>query len=82
MSVDRVALHHHLQKCEIEYIVERSEGGETIDWLAPYCGTVEQIAAFLRGLGFHVKSVVDEESCPGECYQWVETTSGVLVYAN
>lgn len=82
MAVDRDALHRHLQKCEIEYIAEHSEGGETIDWLALYCGTVEQIAAFLRGIGFHIKSIVDEESFLGERHQWVETTSGILVYAN
>lgn len=82
MAVDRDALHRHLQKCEIEYIAEHAEGGETIDWLAPYCGAVEQIAHFLRGIGFHIKAVVDEEPCPGERHQWVETTSGVLVYAN
>lgn len=82
MSIDLEALRRYLRKCEIEYIVEHSEGGETIEWLVPYCGTVEQIAAFLRGIGFHIKSIVDEEPVPGERHQWVGTTSGVLVYAN
>lgn len=82
MAVDRDALHRHLQKCEIEYIAEHSEGGGTIDWLAPYCGTVEQIAVFLRGIGFRIKTIVDEEPYPGEEHRWAETTSGVLVYAN
>lgn len=82
MSIDHEALRRYLRKCEIEYIAEHSDGGETIEWLAPYCGTVEQIAHFLRGLGFHIKTMVDEEPFPGERHQWVETTSGVLVYAN
>lgn len=82
MSIDHEVLRRYLRKCELEYIAEHSDGGETIGWIVPYCGTVEQIAAFLRGLGFHIKTVVDEEPCPGERHQWVETTSGVLVYAN
>lgn len=82
MSIDHEALRRYLRKCEIEYIAEHSDGGETIEWLVPYCGTVEQIAAFLRGLGFRIKAIVDEESVLGERHQWVETTSGILVYAN
>lgn len=82
MSVDRIALRRYLMKCEIEYIAEHSEGGEVLDWLELHCESVDKIAAFLRGIGFHIKSIVDEEPVPGERHQWVETTSGVLVYAN
>ena len=82
MSVDCDALHRHLQECEIEYIAEHSEGGETIDWLAPYCGTVEQIAAFLWSIGFQIKGYMDGGLYPIEYAGWVETTSSILVYVN
>lgn len=82
MAVDRDVLHRHLQKCEIEYIAEHSEGGETIDWLAPYCGTVEQIAAFLRSIGLQIKGYMDGGLYPIEYAGWVETTSSILVYVN
>lgn len=82
MSIDCEALLCHLQKCEIEYIAEHSEGGETIDWLAPYCGTVEQIAVFLREIGSQIKGYMDGGLYPIEYAGWVETTSSILVYVN
>lgn len=78
--VDERKLQLYLKKCELEYRAKHSQNAECLDWLAPYCGTVEEIARFLRDLGFRIKNIVDEESWPGEKHQWVETTSGILVY--
>lgn len=78
--VDERKLQLYLKKCELEYRAKHSQNAECLDWLAPYCGTVEEIAIFLRDLGFRIKNIVDEEPWPGEKHQWVETTSGILVY--
>ena len=78
--VDERKLQLYLKKCELEYRAKHSQNAECLDWLAPYCGTVEEIARFLRDLGFRIKNIVDEEPWPGEKHQWVETTSGILVY--
>lgn len=80
IMVDEMKLQLYLKKCELEYRAKHSQNAECLDWLAPYCGTVEEIARFLRDLGFRIKNIVDEESWPGEKHQWVETTSGILVY--
>ena len=80
IMVDERKLQLYLKKCELEYRAKHSQNAECLDWLAPYCGTVEEIARFLRDLGFRIKNIVDEESWPGEKHQWVETTSGILVY--
>lgn len=82
MLSDYAGLDCYLKKCEIEYIAENSPSGGTLDWLAPFCDSTKEIANFLRYLGFRVKRIVDEETCPGEAHQWVETTSGILVYVN
>ena len=78
--VDERKLQLYLKKCELEYRAKHSQNAECLDWLAPYCGTVEEIARFLRDLGFRIKNIVDEEPWPGEKHQWVETTSGILAY--
>lgn len=80
IMVDERKLQLYLKKCELEYRAKHSQNAECLDWLAPYCGTVEEIARFLRDLGFRIKNIVDEEPWPGEKHQWVETTSGILVY--
>ena len=80
IMVDERKLQLYLKKCELEYRAKHSQNAEFLDWLAPYCGTVEEIARFLRDLGFRIKNIVDEEPWPGEKHQWVETTSGILVY--
>lgn len=53
-----------------------------MDWLVPHCNSTDDIATFLRGLGFRIAQIVDEEPVPGEKYQWVETTSGITMYVN
>lgn len=78
--VDERKLQLYLKKCELEYRAKHSQNAECLDWLAPYCRTVEEIARFLRDLGFRIKNIVDEEPWPGEKHQWVETTSGIIVY--
>lgn len=81
MGVDEAKLHNHLLKCELQYRADHADGADTLDWLAPYCGSTKQVAAFLRSLGFRIARIVDEEPWPGEKHQWVVTTSGVVVYA-
>ncbi|MCI8809111.1 MAG: hypothetical protein HFF84_03110 [Oscillibacter sp.] len=71
-----------LMKCEIQYRADHTEGCSCLDWLAPYCGSVKEIQRFLRGIGFRIKEVMDEEPWPEEVHQWVITTSGVIVYVN
>lgn len=79
--VDETALQNYLLKCELQYRAEHVDGAETVQWLAPYCGNTKEIANFLRRIGFKIAKIVDEEPWPGEKYQWVITTSGVIVYA-
>ncbi len=81
MSVDEEELRKYLLKCELQYRAEHTQRAAYLEWLAPYCGTVGEIATFLRDIGFRIKEIVDEEPWPGEKHQWVETTSGVIVYA-
>lgn len=79
--MDEQKLDLYLKKCELQYRADHTEHGDCLDWLAPHCGDVKQVASFLRSLGFRIKEIVDEEPWQGEAYRWVETTSGVLVYA-
>lgn len=79
--IDESKLSAFLRKCELQYRADHLDCAETLEWLAPYCGTVQEIASFLRSLGFHISQITDEEPWPGERYQWVITTSGVIVYA-
>lgn len=79
--IDESKLSAFLKKCELQYRADHLDCAETLEWLAPYCGTVQEIASFLRSLGFHISQITDEEPWPGERYQWVITTSGVIVYA-
>ena len=82
MSVDEAKLQKFLLKCELEYRAKHSQQASCLDWLAPYCGSVNEIQRFLRGIGFRIKEVMDEEPWPEEVHQWVITTSGVIVYVN
>lgn len=79
--MDEAKLAAYLKRCELQYRADHTEGAAELPWLAPFCGTVQEIASFLRGLGFRVRRIVDEEPWPGEVHRWVETTSGVIVYA-
>ena len=79
--VDTDKLQNYLLKCELQYRADHTDGADTLDWLAPYCGSTKEIAAFLRSIGFRIASIADEEPWPGEKHQWVVTTSGVVVYA-
>lgn len=85
MKPDNGDLEHsldcYLKKCELQYRADHMAGAGTLDWLAPHCGTVKEITAFLREIGFRIKEVVDEETDLGS-YKWVVTTSGVIVYVN
>lgn len=78
-----VELQNHLRKCELLFAVKNAPFGTIeIKWLEPYCNSVQSIADFLRSLGFRIQNIVDEETCWGEKHQWVETTSGIIVYVN
>lgn len=79
--VDETALRNYLLKCELQYRADRVEGIDKLMWLAPYCNGVNETAKFLRSIGFHIKKIVDENTCDGEHHAWVITTSGVIVYA-
>lgn len=78
--MDEYKLDLYLKKCELQYRAEY--GTQELDWLTPHCGDVKEIAQFLRELGFRIRNIVDEEPWPGEKHQWVETTSGIIVYVN
>lgn len=75
------AIQKHLLKCELEYIAQKSEKAQNVKWLAPHCDSTDEIARFLRSLGFRIAEIMDEEPWPGEFHRWVKTTSGVIVYA-
>lgn len=81
MSINETKLQNYLLKCELQYRADHTDGADTLDWLAPYCSSTKEIAAFLRSIGFRIARIVDEEPWPGEKCQWVVTTSGVVVYA-
>lgn len=76
------SLRKHLWKCELEYRAENLPNGSCVDWLWHMCGSTEEIATFLRELGFKIREIVDEVDCAGDPHQWVETTSGVIVWVN
>lgn len=80
--MDEQKLKNYLMKCELQYRADHQEKGDCLNWLAPHCGNTEEIWHFLKGIGFRIKSVVDEEPWPGELHQWVITTSGIIVYVN
>lgn len=80
MSIDEEKLYRYLQKCELQYRAKHTQDAASLEWLAPHCESVQQIAEFLRSIGFRIRNIVDEEPWPGEKHQWVETTSGVIVY--
>ena len=61
-------LQRHLMRCELQYRAENAPKGSEVDWLAPHCGTVQEIARFLRELGFRIKE-------RGRCYGTLKTTS-------
>ena len=76
-------LQRHLMKSELEYRAKMLPKGSEVDWLGAQCGSVEDIARYLKSLGFRIREIVDEETCiPGEYHRWVVTTNGVMVYVN
>lgn len=76
-------LQRHLMKCELEYRANMLPSGSCVDWLSEHCGSTNEIAGFLREIGFRIRAIVDEETClPGEYHRWVITTNGVCVYVN
>lgn len=75
-------LSKHLMKCELEFRAKELPNGSCVDWLARVCGSTEEIASFLRQIGFKIRRIVDDEPQPGEYYRWVETTNGVIVYVS
>lgn len=84
MSKDtfEAALERHLKKCELEYRAKHGGMAQQVDWLAPYCDTLEGIADMLRELGFKVKRIMNDTIAEGEYMRWVETTGGIIVYQN
>ena len=77
-----VELQKHLNKCELEFRAKQLPKGSNVEWLAPHCNSVQDIAEHLRYIGFKIREVVDHEDCAGDKHQWVITTSGVIVYVN
>lgn len=75
-------LQRHLWKCELEYRAKWLPGGSCVDWLAPMCESTEEIARFLREIGFRIREITELEDPDGSVCQWVETTNGILVYVN
>lgn len=76
-------LQKHLMKCELEYRAKMLPKGSCVDWLGAQCESVEDIARYLKSLGFKIRKIVDEETCcKGEYHRWVVTTSGIVVYVN
>lgn len=71
-----IAVQKHLYREELKYRAKEKPKGSYCNWLARSCGSVDDIVAMLRWLGFRIKEVVE---CDGA--EWVETTSGVIVYA-
>jgi hypothetical protein len=67
-----IEVQKHLYREELKYRAQKKPKGSYCHWLARSCGSVDDIVAMLRWLGFRIKEVGAE---------WVETTSGVIVYA-
>ena len=76
------ALERHLRKCELEYRAKHGGMAQQVDWLAPYCNTLKEIADTLRKLGFKIKRIMNDADATGGPMRWVETTSGIIVYEN
>lgn len=76
------AVQVYLQKAELEYRAKNAPGATMVEWLADSCDSLEDIVHRLRSLGFRIKEIVDDRDCDGNEYQWVVTTSGVVVYKN
>lgn len=70
------ALAEHLRKEELLFRAKKKPHGSECEWLAGFCSSTDSIAKLLRSLGFRIKEVTE---CDGA--EWVETTSGVIVYA-
>lgn len=81
MSIDETDLQNYLLKCELQYRANHTEGADTLAWLAPYCRTVDSIDKFLRSIGFRIARIVDEVDAAGDRMAFVETKSGIVVYA-
>lgn len=75
-------LQRHLMRCELQYRAENAPKGSVVEWLEPHCDSVQEIARFLRDLGFRIKRIVNYTGCTGIKYHWVITTSGVKVCEN
>ncbi len=71
-----IEVEKHLRREELKYRAQKKPKGSYCDWLARSCASVDDIVAMLRWLGFRIKEVVE---CDGA--KWVETTGGVIVYA-
>lgn len=72
-----------LWRCELQYRAENLPHGSSVDWLAPYCYSVNEIARFLRELGFRIKEVSEyTDPSTGEKFNWVITNGGIIVYEN
>ena len=81
-NIHKECLEGYLHKQEIQWIAANVPGGDFIDWLVPHCGAVDDLAEYLREIGFRVKRIVDDTDCGGNRIQYVVTTSGVIVYAD
>ena len=77
-----VNLDKHLRKCELEYRAANLPRGCCVDWLEPICGSTQEIAEYLRYLGFKIREIVDEVDCSSTEHRRVETTSGIIVWVN
>lgn len=72
-----------LWRCELQYRAEKLPQGSNADWLAPYCYSVNEIARFLRELGFRIKEISEyTDPCTGTECNWVITSGGIIVYQN
>ena len=80
-GINEIALQNYLLKCELQYRADHISGAKTLGWLAPYCGSTKEIAVFLRSIGFRIARIVDEVDAAGDRMAFVETKSGVVVYA-
>lgn len=72
----------YLWRCELQYRLENAPNGSVVDWLAPHCDSVQEIASFLRELGFKIKDISDYTDCAGVKHSWVITTGGLIIYEN
>ena len=53
-------LARHLMKCELEYRAKKQAESSCVDWLVPYCNSINDIVAFLHSLGFRIARIVDD----------------------